>query len=291
MRKLRLLSMMIVGLLGLSVAHAASIKTVKGSQVLILTEGESFQEGQQLMAKDAQGKNRALVRIKKVGKAQAVADVLKGKAEAGYTIATRKPAAVDSTSTMEPVTALNRVTGGKKMGILGSYLNNTMTARYSLNSVNQTASMKGTGFGVLGYYDFPVARDFEVRGMGGVEQFTAVENKSTAVCDSGNSTTCNVNIMYLSMYGQLKYKFLRGKTNAWLGGGMGYLLAASKSSTVLDTSQISSNQVFTISAGFDMAIGKKKGILPVSIDYSLFPSSGTVSANMLAIRIGYGWGK
>ncbi len=289
MEKLAHLSILFVFVLSFSTAHSASVKVVKGKQALINTDGSNFKVGQELMAKDAQGKNRAILKITKLGKAQALAEILKGKAEVGYSIAARRPASIDGSSTTGS-SSFSRGVSGKKMGVLGTYLNNTMNARFSLDSVNYTASMSGTGLGVLGYYDMPIAKDFELRGMGGLEQFIAKESKTAAVCDAGTSTNCNVNITYLSMYGMVKYKFIKGKTNYWGGGGLGYLLAASKSSTVLNTSQISTNQVFTLSAGMDMGLSGNT-ILPISLDYSLFPSSGTVSASMIALRVGWGWGK
>lgn len=271
-------------------AYAASIMTVKGKQVLIENSGTNFSVGQQLMAKDSDGKNRAILKITKIGKTRALAEILKGKAETGYTITVRRPASVE-TSTMSAEGSPSKILGGKKMGVMGGYLMNTMTAKFSLNGTNYTASMKGSGLAALGYYDFPVAKNFEARALGGIEQFVASESKTSLVCDSGTSANCNVNITYLSLYGALKYKFLKkASANYWAGGGMGYLIAASKSSTVLDISQVSTNQVFTLSAGMDMAMANNK-ILPISLDYSMFPSSGTVTAQMIALRVGWGWGK
>lgn len=290
MEKLIKLSLIVVFVCSFSTAYSASIKTVKGKQVLIENGGTNFSVGQQLMAKDSNGKNRAILKITKLGKDRALAEILKGKAEVGYTIAARRPASVE-TSTMEGGGSPSRILGGKKMGVIGGYLMNTMNAKFSLNSTNYTASMKGSGLAALGYYDFPIAKNFEARGLGGVEQFIASESKPTLICDSGTSSNCNVNITYLSLYGVLKYKFLKKATaNYWAGGGMGYLIAASKSSTVLDISQVSTNQVFTLSAGMDMAMANNK-VLPISLDYSLFPSSGTVTASMIALRVGWGWGK
>lgn len=279
---------LVVFTLSFSTAFAASITTVKGNQVLIDSTGSTLTVGQQLMAKDSAGKNRAILKVTKLGKNRALAEIVKGKAEVGYNIAARRPASVEMSTTQGG--SLSRTLAGKKMGVVGSYLMNTMNAKFSLNGTNYTASMKGTGFGVLGYYDYPIKSNFEARGLGGVEQFVASESKSTALCDSGTSSTCNVNITYLSLYGLLKYKFLKNTSTYWAGGGMGYLLAASKSSTVLDISQVSTNQVFTLSAGVDVGM-KNNRIMPISLDYSLFPSSGTVTASMISVRVGWGWGK
>lgn len=286
MKKIINLSILLAFVLTSITAFSASIKTVKGKQVLINTDGANFKEGQELLAKDANGKNRAILKVTKVGKTQAIAEVLKGKPETGQSIAARRPASVETSTTDSP--EVSRGVAGKKMGILGTYANSSMNARFSTGTSNETANMTGSGFGILGYYDMPIAKKFEIRGMGGLEQFIAKQTKTDAICT--NSTTCNVNINYLSLYGILKYKFLTGKSNYWVGGGLGYLVAMSKSSTVLDTSQISTNQVFTLSLGSDIGMSGNK-ILPVSIDYSLFPSSGTVTASMISLRLGWGWGK
>ena len=270
-------------ILNVNFAFAASIKTVKGQQVLINKDGEDFPEGTELFSKDATGKNKSLLKVTKTGKSQVLAQVLKGKAEEGQTVVVRKT----SGASANPFGKVPR----KKMGVVGTLLKNTMNAQFSVNSsVNESASMGGTSFGILGVYDFPVAKSFDVRAMGGIEQFVASQTKSSAVCDNGNSATCSVNINYLSMYGVLKYMIPKGKINYWAGGGLGYLLALSKASTVLDTSQISTNQVFVLSLGADIGRPNNK-VIPVSLDYSLFPSSGTVTANIISIRVGWAWGK
>lgn len=270
-------------------SFAASIKTVKGTQVLITLEGSSFSDGQQIIAKDSEGKNRAILKIKKVGKSQALAELVKGKAEPGYSIVDRTPAAVNQNTNEMSDEKISEILRGSKWGILGSYVSSSMNARYSLNSVNKTANMSGAGFGVLAYYDMPFSESIELRGMGGLEQFSTKQTRTEMDCDSGNSDICLVSINYLSMYGLAKYKFSRsGKTHIWGAGGFGYLMAMSKASTVLDTASISSNQVLTLSLGAD--IGLKKGILPVSLDYSIFPASSTVTATMMSIRGGWAWG-
>lgn len=272
-------------------SYSASVKNVKGTQVLINLEGESFTVGQEIKARDSANKLRAILRVKKVGKNQAIAEVVKGKAVAGYTIGNRKPASIDqnadgSSSTDSEASAVTNLTRSR-YGVLGSYLRSSMNANFPVGSVNYSTSMTGTGFGALGFYDFSMGKDLEIRGSAGLEQFSASETKTDALCSS--STSCNVQISYLSLYGLAKYKFTRGRNQIWGGGGMGYLYALSKSSTVLDTSQISANQVFTLALGADISM-KNKQLLPLSIEYSLFPSSGTVTANTLTLRAGWGWG-
>jgi len=271
-------------------AHGASVKTVKGNQALINLDGETFTEGQELKARDSSNKLRAILKVKKVGKSQALVEVVKGKAMPGYSIGNRKPAAIedaDGSSSYDSDSSASRSLSKTRYGVLGSYLQNSMNASFSAGSSNYTTAMAGTGFGVLGFYDFPMNKDFEIRAAAGLEQFATAETKTIAVCT--NSTSCNVSINYLSLYGLAKYKFTRGKNQIWGGGGLGYLTAMSKSSTVLDTAQIASNQVFTLALGADIGMSHKQ-VLPVSLEYSLFPSSGTVSANTLAIRVGWGWG-
>lgn len=266
-------------------AFAGSIKTVKGKQVLISLDGDSVREGQELKVRDASKKLRAIVKVKKVGKTQAIAEIVKGKAEVGYVIGNRSPAAVDadgSSSYDTEVTSPSSLTKSR-YGVLGAYLNNSMNAKYSVNSVDYQTTMTGSGFGVLGYYDFTLTKDFEVRGSAGLEQF------STKNAGCGGNLNCDVNINYISAYGLAKYKFTKGKTQIWGGGGLGFLTAMSKSSTVLDVGQISSNQVFTLALGADIAMSKKQ-VLPVALEMSMFPSSGTVSASMMSLKVGWGWG-
>ncbi|MFM6929056.1 MAG: hypothetical protein ACKOX6_11370, partial [Bdellovibrio sp.] len=64
--------------------------------------------------------------------------------------------------------------------------------------------------------------------------------------------------------------------------------AMSKSSNILDTGKITTNQTVIGSLGLDYHLGRKNYI-PVQFDYAFFPDNNTSSATQMSIRAGYGW--
>lgn len=273
------------------ISFSQSVSKVGKSEILFSLEGNTVEADQEFYIVDGNGKKKALVKITKFNAKQAIAKIIKGKSEdvkLGMKIAERSPASVGETTTATPSNT-KFLKPRNSWGAMGSLMMNSMNAKFSYNGTNQTAAMSGSGFGALGYYDYTINRDLQFRGATGIEQFSAKQQKDSAICQKGSSTECNVNISYLSFYGIGKYNITKSKNRIWLGAGMGYLMAMSKSSTVLDTSLITSNQVLTLSMGMDMGLASNQ-IIPLSIDYSLFPSSSTVSASFISFKVGFGFG-
>jgi hypothetical protein len=173
-------------------------------------------------------------------------------------------------------------------GAVGGYLMNSMTASVSSNTYPTAVStgMSGTGFSVGGFYDSLFSSDIVGRGSVGLEQFSASGTTTNPVC--ANSKNCTANINYLSFYGLLKWYTNQGSYRNWVGGGAGYLIAISKSSSALNESQISTNQVFTFAYGCDVQMSRQNYI-PISLEYNLFPSSATVKANQIMLKAGWAW--
>ncbi|MNL28045.1 hypothetical protein D3C87_1496740 [compost metagenome] len=69
---------------------------------------------------------------------------------------------------------------------------------------------------------------------------------------------------------------------------MGYLLALSKSSTALNESKISANQVLTLAFGGDYQMSRHNYI-PFSIEYNYFWPSADVTANQIILKAGWAW--
>lgn len=262
-------------------AFSQTVKTVKGQKVLLELQGMAAEVDQEFFAIDASGKKRAILKIKQVKNDKAVADITKGKAEAGYTVQARKKA---GTSGSDGTTVHNK----GSWGVLGSYAMDKMDASFTAGTpaVDYSAAMQGTGFGALGFYEMPVNKELTLRASAGLEQFIASTSMATAVCDNLSSTTCNVSILYISFYGAARYNIVSGKAKVWVAGGLGYLFAATKSSTVLRTDALST-YVIVPSFGVDIPMGKN--FIPIALDYSLFPDSATVKASSISLRAGYGW--
>lgn len=295
-----LLILLIVGGLG-SFAHAASVMTVKDKKVLLEIGGmEDTLVGDEFVLVDLEGKRKGLVKVKQVKGHRAIAELLKGSADEGYTLLRRKSEGSRLSRAVRPdeneissdstFAKLSRYTG-ESMGVLGSLVNTSMSVDVrggsGVTARTTGASLKGTSFGVLGYYDHPFLKEFHFRGMGGLEQVQGSGSIGTPDC--GGSTSCDFSVMYLSAYGLAKFNYLMTDMKAWVGGGLGFLIALSKSSSVLDTSQISTNQIYQIATGVDIPIGKSGAYVPIVLDYGIFPASDTVRANMITLRAGYAW--
>lgn len=279
-------------------AEAASITKIKGNKALVdITGLENVAVGSTFFALDGQGKRKAILKITQVKGSKALAEITKGKAETGYELGARKSStqtsapppetheqtseqtSEQSTESHEEITTTPRSTG-QQMGVLFGLLQTSMTANFTVNSAKVSASMGGTSFGLSGYYDYPLFGSLQLRGLAGYEQVSAA--------GSSGSTTYDFKVSYLSLYGLGKYNFSSAPSKFWIVGGGGFLIAMSKSSSIINESQISTNQVFTVGAGYDIALSRKT-VIPISLEYSMFPPSDTVSASIINFRVGYGW--
>lgn len=273
-----------------STVFSQVISKVKDQKALLDLQGAPAQEGEEFFSLDSQGKKKSILKIKQIKGDKAVADVLKGKPEVGQTLQSRTGGSASADTAGASSTETSSATGkrktGRTWGVLGGFAQDKMDASFSYLTTNYTANMTGNGFALTGFYDMPMSKDFILRGSAGLEQFVGAADMGVKVCDSGTSATCNVNIMYLSFYGQAKYNIISGRAKFWVAGGLGYLFAASKSSNVLKTDGLST-YVIVPSIGADIPMGG--GFLPLAFDYIMFPDSTTVKANAMALRAGWGW--
>lgn len=284
-----------------SAGFAATVSAVKGQKVLINLDGDTTEVGDEFYLINPETQKRtAIIRIKQVKPGKALGDIQRGKAVSGSTLQAKAPSSMSADVTPSEPNPSSRGSAGAggylrvlkdSWGITGGYLMSTMDAdisfRNSLPAVQRTsASMAGSGFGVGGFYDYVLNSSLVGRGHAAIEQFNVTGSASAAGCQG--STNCDAKINYLSLYGLLKWYPLQDKYRIWVGGGMGYLLALSKSSTALNESQISTNQVFTLGGGVDVQMSRKNYV-PVSLEYNMFPPSDTVKASMISIKAGWAW--
>ena len=265
-------------------AEAATVKKIKGVKALLSLDGTEAKIDDQFFTVSATGKKRGLIQITSVKGDQAVANVVKGIPEVGQTllaVSAGSPKKSKTAGQKKSSKASSASSNFKHMGLLGSYLMNKMAVNFTVGGTNFSTAMTGTGFGLLGYYDYDYTNAFQLRAAGGIEQFQVAESCLALAA-------CNVSINYLSGYGIAKYNFINGATKVWAGGGLGLLYAISKASTVLDTALITSTYTITLSTGADFDMGRGS-YLPVVLDYSMFPSSASVTASYIALRVGWGW--
>lgn len=280
----------VILLVNTSTIQAATVTQAKGKQVLIDLEGDLAAEGDEfyLINPNTQ-KKAAIIRIKKTKGEKALGEVLKGTANNGYTLLAK---GVGGGAANESFSA-----GGGHLktikdsyGVLGGYFMNSMNANVSYKNnagvFKSPTDMSGSGFGIGGFYDYAYSSSIVLRGLAAAEQFSVTGTSAQSACT--NSTNCTANITYLSLYGLGKWYLTSEQFRTWLGAGFGYLLAMSKSSSALNESQISTNQVITGAVGFDYQFSRSNYI-PVSFEYNNFPASDTVKASSIVLRVGWAW--
>lgn len=175
-----------------------------------------------------------------------------------------------------------------QVGFGGSFLIDKMAAKYTLNGNEQTSTMSGTGFGLFVFAAKNLSSNWQLKINGGLEQFNASETAATPSCDGGNSTTCKVSFLYLSTSASMNYLLVDAYTKVWTGLSAGFLFPLSKSSNVFETSKLSGN--YTVGALFGIDINRGQGrVVPLFVEYSIFPNSKNVSAQFIALKVGYGW--
>ncbi|MBX3033469.1 MAG: hypothetical protein KF865_06035 [Bdellovibrionaceae bacterium] len=282
-------------------AQAAEVTQVKNGRAMLDLSGdmESTQEGDTVFATDADGKRKAILTVQKVRGTKAIAVVTKGTAEVGYGLAprggkktmSRAVRADDSQDGDESARGDSyykslRKTSGKAYGIMGGFQQTAMAVTFKTGATTtSTANLKGSSFGVTGFYDHPLASRFFFRGIVGYEQLSA-----SASCVKGNETTCSFTASALSFYGQAKYNYMESNSmRGWLGAGFGFLYFMGKSSNVIDTAQLSSNQIYQLATGLEFPL-RGKAFIPVTLEYGMYPASDTVkNASAMVLRAGYAW--
>ncbi|KYG64893.1 hypothetical protein AZI86_11885 [Bdellovibrio bacteriovorus] len=294
-------------LLTYSTSFAAFVTTVKGNKVLINLEGDPVDpEDEFFLINPETNKKTAIIRIKQVKGNRALADIIKGRAGVNQTLQAKgtanrsrpmsadvtDPGAPDSASSPAPSASGRYTTMIKESyGLMGSLNMNSMSANVTYRDpvgtvLKSSTDMKGNGFGVGGFYDYPFTDTLVGHAYAAIEQFVVSGSAANAACSG--STNCEANINYLSVYGLAKWYFLPGKYRSWAGGGAGFLLALSKSSSALNESQISTNQVFSFAGGVDIQMSRQN-FIPVSLQYNMFPDSSSVKASQIIIKAGWGW--
>lgn len=277
-------------------SFSAQVITVKGSKVLIDLQGLEANVGDEFYGMNAANKRKAILKISQVKNGKAVAEITKGTPEVGFTlkqkVAPPPPSTAENTpkkkQRAEKDPAFTSIkTSHPAWGAVLNVFMNTMSASFTGSTGSKVSTdLKGNSFGVNGLYDYPMSKQFYVRALGGYDQYQLSGSTANNDCDS--STQCTVNVSYLSGYGIAKYNFSTGSIRPWVGAGLGYLFALSKASTLLKTSEITSNLLYILSLGIDIQMGKKN-FMPLQFDYGIFPSSDTVKATSMIFRIGWGW--
>jgi hypothetical protein len=275
-------------------ALAAKVSAVKNNKIMIELEGESASAGAEFFVLNGQNKKVALVKVTQAKGGRAIAEIIKGSAKPGYllqakggggSMSTSSSSKSDSSSDDYYDRKLNqKMHNGNSWGIVGGYLMNSMVVSTTSMQIN----MSGSGFGALGYYDYALSPSLVFRGMAGLETFN-VAGSNSAASPSNCTTNCDVQIQYLSFYGYGRWNFMQGQYKSWIGGGAGYLMPTQKpGGSVFANNTMGANQIFVVAGGMDYRLSAKN-YLPISLEYGLYPSTATVKAQIIYLRVGYAW--
>jgi hypothetical protein len=276
-------------------AHAAHVIKVKGQKVLI----ERDNGDDELLEGDVQfiviaNKKRGVVTIQTVRGTRAIAELIKGRAEVGAKL--RKATATGTETNHDSSRAGIDSNGGsahdtKKSG--SSFSPKTIGFSLGMNQVSQsikatvastgateTVSTTGSSFGARALAEWPLTQSMSLVVRPGLEQFST----------SGSSSVGSVStsILYLIGDALIRYDFSNGDVVPWAAAGMSVEYPLSKSSNVLNTSQISATTIIDFVGGLDYKL-KGSSKLEASLEYGYYPVSGAVTTSSLALRVGYLW--
>lgn len=250
-------------------AHAVKIQSVKDKQALLETEGDQVRTGDRFYAVSSDGKKRAILQVKQVRGDRALAVVLRGRALLSHSL--------------EPYTAR----GGRKAsgssnkgwGLTAGYSSNSMTVKPNSTT---SISLSGSSFNLSGFYQLNLDGKISARILGGYEALVA--SGTSATC----SGECKVDIGYLGVEALVRYSFINSSSmEFWGGAGLGFLFAMNKTSNILNTSKISTNQTIVGALGLDYKLSRST-FIPLQLDYALYPENSTSSATQIILRAGWG---
>lgn len=277
----------------ISIANAASVVKVVKNRVLV----EFDQSNEKLAVGDrfiviVQGKRRAIISIQQVKNSRAIADIEKGTAEVGGTLQpVGKKAKSNNTEKSVSESGSGSNSGrdqgnANKSGILIGVVvgmnqaTQEVTAVNAANNRNETISMKGTGFSARAILDLPFMGELGILGRFGLEQFKVTGNSSVSAVST--------DILYASGDALVRYNFSEGNVRPLAGIGAGLQYPVSKSSNILDLSQVSATMNLLALGGVGFAMTEKLQGL-ITAEYAYYLPSNNVKTNYLAFRAGVTW--
>lgn len=278
-------------------ANAIQILKTKENKVLIDLEGETASTDQFLYMLNEAGKKIGLAKIIQIKGERAIAVVTKGTARGTSSAALLEMKKEDDDSEKSPSKKtrseqpIYRPNAWKISSVLSYSMNNMKTKRSdgTLPTPNQEDVMlTGSSFGVAGILDYPFNKSFILRGTVGYEPYVGSGTAQFLSCGSLNTTSCDVNIQYLSAGGYVRYNLTNPANQFWMGLGVTGKYPIGKSSSALKTDDIQATMTYAIGFGMDYYLDASR-FLPFSLDYQIFLNSDTVSANLIMLRGGYGW--
>lgn len=278
---------------------AAQVIQVKNNKVMIDTQDEPLEVGQEFYLLNTDSKKVGLVQISVVKNGKAIGIVTKGKSGGDETLELKAGSKASSkiSEDVEDADSGNSSTktyryGSKKLSLVLNLITNSMTAKESDGASPtphiEDVSMTGSSFGLTGVLDSPVNSWFTFRGTVGYEPFKASGTANYTGCDSATSTNCTAEMTYLSVGAYGRFDFYKSNALlAWGAIGGTTKLPISKSSTALKTDDIKITATYGLAIGVDYFMTHKM-FIPFSIEQQTFMPSDTVKASVMMIRAGVG---
>jgi hypothetical protein len=295
---MKLTSLIFLSLFLGSYSFAAKVTKVKANKVLIDLEGALVEVNQKIYVLNSSGKKIGLATITQVKNGKAIAIVNKGTPQGAEgveiieNVISADPESMNANAGAKTSTkGIYRLNGVKIAGLL-TLISNSMTTKQADGTMpipnQENVALKGSSFGLSGSIDYPVVDWLTLRGLGGYEPFVAEGSAKFSSCDGATSRNCTANLIYLSAAGYVRFDIIKSKTMVWVAFGGATKFPLAKSTTALRADDVKMTFTIAAAAGIDYFINNKNYI-PASLEYQLFPSSDTVSANSLMLRAGYGW--
>lgn len=275
-------------------SFSAQIAKVKGKSVLINTEGDPMRSGDIFFAVGLDGKRKGIVRIAKVKGSKAIGQISKGSAQPGmsmmkYTKGSGKSSSTSTADYSSPEhSSLTRgsstSSSGSAWGGMLGFASDSLTADIVTDAGVQQGSASTTGMAFSGsaMFDYRLFDRVWFRGLGGIEMF---KTSGPSQCGTGGTSSCDVDLMYISLNSIGRYLFSEGNMRPWLGGGVALLFPMSKKSSLLQGSSITSTYAFIFTGGVDWDVSPRMYV-PLSIEYGMLPKSDTVEASWIQFRAG-----
>lgn len=290
-------------LLGPAVALAANILQQKDKRILIeIDPGEDVFAGRKFYLLNKDGKIAALGTVSQIRGKRAILTIEKGNyltpSKIQWQDSPAPSISADVNNDGEAITEERPSTrgvyriGATKYSAVLTLSSNTMKTKQTdgSNPVPNTedVTMKGMGIGFTGVMDRPFNDWLTLRGTLGYEPFNASGSSRFLSCNSLTSTDCNAMINYISGGGYLRFDLTKSRSLFWVAFGGTLKFPLSKKTTALLADDIKTTMTFGAATGLDYFINNKN-FIPASLEYQMFQSSDTVSANIILVRAGYGW--
>ncbi len=295
MKFISLVSILLLSFVFADQVEAASVAKVKGRKVLIKAEGTDLEVGSIFYIVSENGKKRGLVKIRAVKGNKAIGVISKkSKALKGWTLKkrTRKVSKrrkrKRKDDEYDPRSAIKSIAVGAVGGAnIGSMTVSKIGEEGSAQGFHE-AKLSGTGFSFKGLVDYKLFNAVWFRGMVGIESLALEDAEGPKRCgtvETGFNKACLVEISYVTLDLHARYVFGIGTLRPWVGGGIDLLFPMSSESTALKEDSIETANTFVAAGGIDYHVSPN-WMIPIAAEFNFFPSSDTVAANFIAIRLG-----